>query len=129
MPFLETSAKSSNNIDELFLQLAKTLKDLHVDKKLKSPNAVGGTAASSRKLDTVSLTQRSKAVVVVVVGAVETSSNIGMLYHYYILQRHYYLCDVASAKYRLFCFGITVHKTSFFLGVLILGVWVAMVGG
>ncbi len=60
MPFLETSAKSSNNIDELFLQLAKTLRDLHVDKKLKSPSAVGSGAAS-RKLDTVSLTQKEQA--------------------------------------------------------------------
>lgn len=60
MPFLETSAKSSNNIDELFFQLAKTLKDLHVDKKLKSPSSVGGAAASSRKLDTVSLTQKEQ---------------------------------------------------------------------
>lgn len=59
MPFLETSAKSSNNIDELFLQLAKTMKDLHVDKKLKSPNSVGGGA--TRKLDTVSLTQKEQA--------------------------------------------------------------------
>ena len=58
MPFLETSAKNSSNIDELFLQLAKTLRDLHVDKKLKSPSAAGGGAASSRKLDTVSLTQK-----------------------------------------------------------------------
>lgn len=57
MPFLETSAKSSNNIDELFLQLAKTLRDLHVDKKLKSPNA-GGSAAASKKVETVSLTQK-----------------------------------------------------------------------
>lgn len=61
MPFLETSAKSSNNIDELFLQLAKTLRDLHVDKKLKSPNAAGSGAASSRKLDTVSLTQKEQS--------------------------------------------------------------------
>lgn len=56
MPFLETSAKNSNNIDELFLQLAKTLRDVHVDKKLKNPNA-GGGAGSSRQPNTVSLTK------------------------------------------------------------------------
>ena len=60
MPFLETSAKNSNNIDELFLQLAQTLKDLHVDKKLKSPHSASAGAASSRKLDTVSLTQKEQ---------------------------------------------------------------------
>ena len=57
MPFLETSAKNSDNIDELFLQLAKTLRDLHVDKKLKSPsNTTAGGAV--RKLDTVSLQRK-----------------------------------------------------------------------
>lgn len=56
MPFLETSAKSSDNIDELFLQLAKTLRDLHVDKKLKSPN--NPSSSGARKLDTVSLPQK-----------------------------------------------------------------------
>ena len=55
MPFLETSAKNSDNIDELFLQLAKTLRDVHVDKKLKNPNA--GGAGSSRQPNTVSLTK------------------------------------------------------------------------
>ncbi len=56
MPFLETSAKNSDNIDELFLQLAKTLRDLHVDKKLKSPNTPSSSGA--RKLDTVSVVQQ-----------------------------------------------------------------------
>ena len=32
MPFLEVSTKNSENIDELFLQLATTLRDAHVDK-------------------------------------------------------------------------------------------------
>lgn len=58
MPFLETSAKNSNNIDELFLTLAKTLRDAHVDRKLKNPNA--GGAGSSRQPNTVSLTQKSE---------------------------------------------------------------------
>ena len=56
MPFLETSAKNSDNIDELFLQLAKTLRDLHVDKKLKSPNH-----PSSRPPDTVSLPTQERS--------------------------------------------------------------------
>ena len=51
MPFLETSAKNSHNIDELFLQLAKTLRETHADRKLKSQYG-GGT---SSKLNTVSL--------------------------------------------------------------------------
>ena len=66
MPFLETSAKNSNNIDALFLQLAKTLRDSHVDKKLKTPHSVGG---ASVKPNTVSLTQTSKKA--------EQSSNGG----------------------------------------------------
>ena len=32
MPFLETSAKSGDNIDKLFEQLARTLKDTHMQK-------------------------------------------------------------------------------------------------
>ena len=54
MPFLETSAKNSDNIDALFLQLAKTLRDSHVDKKLKTPHSVGGASA---KPNTISLTR------------------------------------------------------------------------
>ena len=46
MPFLETSAKNYENIDALFLQLAKTLRDTHVDKKLK-PNTVSLTKTES----------------------------------------------------------------------------------
>lgn len=36
MSFLETSANNSNNIDELFLQLATKLLDSHIDKKPRS---------------------------------------------------------------------------------------------
>ena len=55
MPFLETSAKNSHNIDELFLQLAKTLRDSHADKKLHAQYGGGG----SRQPNTVTLTQQS----------------------------------------------------------------------
>ena len=40
--FLDTSAKNSNNIDELFSQLAKTLLESHIDKK---PRSHGGVVA------------------------------------------------------------------------------------
>lgn len=43
MPFLETSAKNANNIDELFLQLAKMLLESHIDQK---PRSNGGGANS-----------------------------------------------------------------------------------
>lgn len=55
MPFLETSAKNSDNIDELFLQLATTLRDMHVERKLK-PHHGGGLGP--RQPNTVSLTQK-----------------------------------------------------------------------
>lgn len=35
MPFLETSAKNADNIDKLFEQLAKTLRDTHMQKGVK----------------------------------------------------------------------------------------------
>ena len=54
MPFLETSAKNSDNIDALFSQLAKTLRDSHVDKRLKTPHSGGGASAKPK---TISLTQ------------------------------------------------------------------------
>ena len=58
MPFLETSAKNSDNIDELFLQLAKSLRESHVDKKLKSHS--GGGGGSTKPPNTVSLTQKNE---------------------------------------------------------------------
>ena len=39
MPFLETSAKTANNIEELFLRLAKNLRDMHASKKLNQPSS------------------------------------------------------------------------------------------
>ncbi len=59
MPFLETSAKNSDNIDELFLQLAKSLRESHVDKKLKSHSS-GGGGGSAKQPNTVSLTQKNE---------------------------------------------------------------------
>ena len=43
MPFLETSANNSNNIDELLLQLAKMLLESHID---KNPRSCEGGASS-----------------------------------------------------------------------------------
>lgn len=40
VPFLEVSAKNSNNIEKLFLQLAKMLLELHIDKKPRSHEGV-----------------------------------------------------------------------------------------
>ena len=45
MPFLETSASNSNNIDDLFLQLAKMLLESHIDKNLRS--CEGGASSGS----------------------------------------------------------------------------------
>lgn len=50
MPFLETSAKSADNIDNLFEQLAKTLRDTHMHKGVKQGS---GGAAQSLKSSTV----------------------------------------------------------------------------
>ena len=58
MPFLETSAKNSDNIVELFLQLAKTLRESHIDRKLK-PHA-GGTSGGKQP-NTVTLTQKTSS--------------------------------------------------------------------
>lgn len=49
MPFLETSAKTANNIEELFLRLAKNLRDVHSSKKLNQPSS------NSTKPNTVAL--------------------------------------------------------------------------
>ena len=57
MPFLETSAKNSENIDELFLQLATTLRDAHVDKKLRPQHGSAGVSRVGQP-NTVSLTQK-----------------------------------------------------------------------
>ena len=56
MPFLETSAKTSDNIDILFMQLATSLRDTHQDKKLK-PHYGG---SSAKQPNTVSLTQQKQ---------------------------------------------------------------------
>ena len=55
MPFLETSAKNSDNIDELFLKLATTLREAHVDKKLRPQH--GGVSRVGQP-NTVLLTQQ-----------------------------------------------------------------------
>lgn len=52
MPYLETSAKNSSNIDELFMQLAQTLRDTHTERRLKAPYGTSGTS----NLQTVKLT-------------------------------------------------------------------------
>ena len=59
MPFLETSAKNSNNIDELFLQLAKTLRESHVDKRPRSHG--GGASSGGKQPNTVTLTQKTSS--------------------------------------------------------------------
>ena len=59
MPFLETSAKNSNNIDELFMQLAKTLRESHVDKRPRSHG--GGATSGGRQPNTVTLTQKTSS--------------------------------------------------------------------
>ena len=55
MPFLETSAKTANNIEELFQQLAKSLRDLHASKKLNQP------ASNATKPNTVALNKDTPA--------------------------------------------------------------------
>ena len=57
MPFLETSAKNSSNIDKLFLELAKTLQESHVDKRLKTQHSASGYGT---KPNTISLTESAK---------------------------------------------------------------------
>lgn len=54
MPFLETSAKNSDNIDELFLKLATTLRESHVDKKLRPQHGMSRVGQPN----TVSLAQQ-----------------------------------------------------------------------
>ena len=58
MPFLEASAKESNNIDELFLQLAKMLLESQIDKKPRSHEggaSIGSLVARSHGGDVSSL--------------------------------------------------------------------------
>ena len=52
MPFLEASANESNNIDELFLQLAKMLLESQIDKKPRSHEggaSIGSLVAKSHE--------------------------------------------------------------------------------
>ena len=56
MPFLETSAKNASNIDQLFSQLAKVLKNLHVEEKLQTPYYSGAGV----KPNTVTLSRAVK---------------------------------------------------------------------
>ena len=55
MPFLETSAKSASNIDKLFEQLARTLKDLHMQKGVRQniggPQSVKSTISVQKPVD------------------------------------------------------------------------------
>ena len=57
VPFMETSAKNSSNIDQLFSQLAKSLRDIHKEEKLRNPSYYGGT---SLRPTTVALTRTDK---------------------------------------------------------------------
>ena len=56
MPFLETSAKNSHNIDSLFEQVARTLQEAHAEKQLKNSTHSTGTSAGGAS---VTLTQTS----------------------------------------------------------------------
>ena len=55
MPFLETSAKSADNIDRLFEQLARTLKDTHMQKGVRQnvsgPQSVKSTIQVKKPLE------------------------------------------------------------------------------
>ena len=55
MPFLETSAKSADNIDRLFEQLARTLKDTHMQKGVRqnvsNPQGVKSTIQVKKPLE------------------------------------------------------------------------------
>ena len=56
MAFVETSAKSSNNIDKLFLQLAKMLLESHIDQKPRS-NGGGANSGSLIRVSASALVQ------------------------------------------------------------------------
>ena len=58
IPFMETSAKNSSNIDQLFSQLAKSLRDIHKEEKLKNPSYY--SSAAGLRPNTVALTRTDK---------------------------------------------------------------------
>lgn len=58
IPFMETSAKNSSNIDLLFSELAKVLRDIHTEEKLNNPHYT----TSRSNPNTISLSRASKKV-------------------------------------------------------------------
>ena len=56
LPFMETSAKNSSNIDQLFSQLAKSLRDIHKEERLRNPSYSG----AGFRPNTVALAQTDK---------------------------------------------------------------------
>ena len=57
IPFMETLAKNSSNIDQLFSQLAKSLRDIHKEAKLRDPGYYSGAGL---RPDTVALARTDK---------------------------------------------------------------------
>ena len=57
IPFMETSAKNASNIDVLFSQLAKALRDIHAEDKLKNPSYYANVRGIP---NTVTLTREPK---------------------------------------------------------------------
>ena len=56
MPFMETSAKNADNVDKLFEQLAKTLKDTHMQKGVRQnvsggPRSIKGTVQVTKPIE------------------------------------------------------------------------------
>ena len=56
MPYMETSAKNADNVDKLFEQLAKTLKDTHMQKGMKQnvgsgPRSIKGTVQITKPIE------------------------------------------------------------------------------
>ena len=63
MPFMETSAKNASNIDILFSKLAKALRDIHAEEKLRNPYYSGaGLNPSTIALKTPRKAERSSTV-------------------------------------------------------------------
>ena len=56
IPFMETSAKNSSNVDTLFLQLAKALRDIHKEERLRNP----GYGGAGFRPNTVALSRADK---------------------------------------------------------------------